>query len=74
MASKIRVLKKHPRKNKQPIRTGYIKASIRAKVEHPFKIIEGQFGFRKAIYRVLAKMTVSSPCCLLLQTCFELIK
>jgi transposase, IS5 family len=53
--SKIRILKKHPRKNKQPIRTEYIKASIRAKVEHPFRIIKCQFGFRKAIYRGLAK-------------------
>jgi IS5 family transposase len=54
-ASKIRILKKRPRKNKQPIKTEYIKASIRAKVEHPFRIIKCQFGFRKAIYRGLAK-------------------
>jgi IS5 family transposase len=53
--SKIRILKKHPRKNKQSIRTEYIKASIRAKVEHPFRIIKCQFGFRNAIYRGLAK-------------------
>jgi IS5 family transposase len=53
--SKIRILKKHPRKNKQPIRTEYIKASIRAKVEHPFRIIKCEFGFRKANYRGLAK-------------------
>lgn len=44
-----------PRINKQPIRTEYIKASIRAKVEHPFQIIKRQFGFRKAIYRGLEK-------------------
>jgi IS5 family transposase len=55
MPSKVRTLKKHPRKNKQPIQTEYIKASIRAKVEHPFRIIKCQFGFRKAIYRGLAK-------------------
>jgi IS5 family transposase len=54
-ASKIRILKKHPRKNKQPIQTEYIKASSRVKVEHPFRIIKCQFGFRKAIYRGLAK-------------------
>ncbi|MBU0791841.1 MAG: hypothetical protein KKC55_15435 [Gammaproteobacteria bacterium] len=54
-ASKIRTLKKQPRKNKQPIRTEYIKAIIREKVEHPFRIIKCQFGFRKAIYRGLAK-------------------
>jgi IS5 family transposase len=53
--SKIRILKKHPRKNKQPIRTEYIKASIRAKVEHPFRIIKCQFGFRKVVYRGLKK-------------------
>ena len=53
--SKVKILRKHPRKNKQPIRTEYIKASIRAKVEHPFRIIKRQFGFRKAIYRGLAK-------------------
>ena len=55
MPSKVRLLKKHPRINKQPIRTEYIKASIRAKVEHPFRIIKRQFGFRKVIYRGLAK-------------------
>jgi IS5 family transposase len=33
----------------------YIKAIIRAKIEHPFRIIKCQFGFRKAIYRGLAK-------------------
>tara|TARA_R110001606_G_scaffold12348_2_gene53893 strand:+ start:273 stop:731 length:459 start_codon:yes stop_codon:yes gene_type:complete len=52
---KIKNWKKHPRKNKQPIRTEYIKASIRAKVEHSFRIIKCQFGFRKANYRGLAK-------------------
>ncbi|WP_338086343.1 transposase [Marinomonas algarum] len=41
--------------NKQPIRTEYLKASIQAKVEHPFRIIKRQFGFRKVIYRGLAK-------------------
>ena len=37
---KIRALKKHPRKNKVPIQTEYLKASVRAKVEHPFRIIK----------------------------------
>jgi IS5 family transposase len=32
-----------------------IKASIRAKVEHPFRIIKRQFGYTKARYRGLAK-------------------
>ena len=33
----------------------YKKASIRAKVEHPFRIIKCQFGFTKARYRGLKK-------------------
>ena len=32
-----------------------IKASIRAKVEHPFRVIKRQFGFVKVKYRGLAK-------------------
>jgi len=34
-----------------------IKASIRAKVEHPFHIIKNRFGLRKVRYRGLAKKT-----------------
>jgi len=34
-----------------------IKASIRAKVEHPFRVITRQFGFTKVRYRGLAKNT-----------------
>ena len=41
---KVRALKKHPRKNKTAINIEYLKASIRAKVEHPFRIIKCQFG------------------------------
>ncbi|KFH37960.1 hypothetical protein IB84_14935 [Vibrio cholerae] len=33
----------------------YLKASIRAKVEHPFRIIKCQFGFIKARYKGLMK-------------------
>jgi transposase, IS5 family len=33
------------------------KASLRAKVEHPFRVIKCQFGFRKVRYRGLAKNT-----------------
>jgi len=51
----MKTLKKHPRINKLPIKTEFIKASIRAKVEHPFRIIKCQFGFVKARYRGLAK-------------------
>jgi IS5 family transposase len=35
-------LKQHPRKNKTAINIEYMKASIRAKVEHPFRIIKRQ--------------------------------
>ena len=37
---KVWALKKHPRKNKTAIKIEYVKASIRAKVEHPFRIIK----------------------------------
>ena len=33
------------------------KASIRAKVEHPFRVLKRQFGFTKVRYRGLAKNT-----------------
>ncbi len=45
----------HPRKNKTAINIEYMKASIRAKVEHPFRIIKRQFGFVKARYKGLLK-------------------
>ncbi len=35
----------------------HVKASIRAKVEHPFRVIKRQFGFTKVRYRGLAKNT-----------------
>ena len=31
------------------------KASVRAKVEHPFRVIKCQFGFAKVRYKGLAK-------------------
>ena len=34
-----------------------LKASVRAKVEHPFRVVKQQFGFTKARYRGLAKNT-----------------
>ncbi|WP_075808145.1 transposase [Raoultella ornithinolytica] len=37
-----------------PLET-YMKASIRARVEHPFRIIKRQFGFVKARYKGLLK-------------------
>jgi IS5 family transposase len=48
-------LKQHPRKNKTAINIEYMKASIRARVEHPFRIIKRQFGFVKARYKGLLK-------------------
>ncbi|WP_434801900.1 transposase [Escherichia coli] len=54
-ADRIRTLKQHPRKNKTAINIEYMKASIRAKVEHPFRIIKRQFGFVKARYKGLLK-------------------
>ena len=35
-----------------------LKASVRAKVEHPFKVIKCQFGFTKVRCKGLAKNTV----------------
>lgn len=35
----------------------YLKASVRAKVEHPFRVIKRQFGFVKVRYRGLKKNT-----------------
>jgi IS5 family transposase len=34
-----------------------LKASIRAKVEHPFRIVKQQFGYAKVRYHGLAKNT-----------------
>ncbi|KJJ49874.1 transposase, partial [Vibrio cholerae] len=46
---------KAPSQNKVAIHIEYLKASIRAKVEHPFRIIKCQFGFIKARYKGLMK-------------------
>ena len=35
----------------------YLKACVRAKVEHPFRVIKLQFGFGKVRYRGLKKNT-----------------
>jgi len=53
--SKVKEVKKHPRINKAPLKTEYLKASFRAKFEHPFRIIKCQFGFTKTRYRGLVK-------------------
>lgn len=63
--SKVKALKKHPRINKVLLKTKYLKASILAKVEHPFRIIKCQFGFTKVHYRGMAKNDSCWLCCLL---------
>lgn len=35
----------------------YLKAAVRAKVEHPFRVIKRQFGYQKVRYRGLVKNT-----------------
>lgn len=35
----------------------YLKAAVRAKVEHPFRVIKRQFGYQKTRFRGLAKNT-----------------
>ena len=52
---KVKALKQRPRKNKAVIQFERLKASIRAKVEHPFRLIKRQFGFVKARYKGLMK-------------------
>ncbi len=47
----LKELNKHPRKNKAVIAFERLKSSIRAKVEHPFRIIKRQFGFVKARFK-----------------------
>jgi transposase, IS5 family len=34
-----------------------LKASVRAKVEHPFRVVKQQFGYAKVRYRCLVKNT-----------------
>jgi IS5 family transposase len=43
---------------KAQVELEHIKASLRAKVEHPFRVIKRQFGYTKVRYRGLAKNTV----------------
>jgi len=38
-------------------RVEYLKAAVRAKVEHPFRVIKRQFGFQKVRFKGLAKNT-----------------
>ncbi|WP_162597248.1 transposase, partial [Xanthomonas fragariae] len=45
------------RERRQEERWEYFKASVRAKVEHPSRVIKRQFGYTKVRYRGLAKNT-----------------
>ncbi len=42
---------------KAQVEIEHMKASLRAKVEHPFRVIKRQFGYTKVRYRGLAKNT-----------------
>lgn len=45
------------------------KASIRAKMEHPFRVIKRQFGYTEVKYRGLAKNTAKLVTLFALSTC-----
>ena len=57
MPGKRRALKKSKAVDALIDKLEKIKASIRAKVEHPFRVIKCQFGYRKTRYRGLVKNT-----------------
>jgi IS5 family transposase len=57
MPSKRRALKKSKTVDALIDKLEKIKASIRAKVEHPFRVIKCQFGYHKTRYRGLIKNT-----------------
>ena len=57
MSGKRRALKKSKTVDALIDKLEKIKASIRAKVEHPFRVIKCQFGYRKTRYRGLVKNT-----------------
>ena len=52
----VKALKPGPYK-KAVERLEYLKAAMRAKVEHPFRVIKRQFGYTKTRFRGLAKNT-----------------
>ena len=54
---KRRALDKSCPWGKLPDKAKQLKASVRAKVEHPFRVIKCQFGFNKVRYKELAKNT-----------------
>ena len=52
--SKLRAIR-NQRDRRYAVRWEQCKASLRAKVEHPFRVIKRQFGYTKVRYRGLAK-------------------
>jgi transposase, IS5 family len=54
---KRRALNKRKRLDRLIDQLERLKASVRAKVEHPFRVIKRQFGHVKVRYRGLAKNT-----------------
>ncbi|WP_079415655.1 IS5 family transposase [Thiomonas intermedia] len=56
-AGKRRLLDKADPKDAIAEQLEHVKARIRAKVEHPFRVIKRQFGHMKVRYRALAKNT-----------------
>src|SRR5690606_40246795 len=49
---------RNKRERKQHERWEHFKASTRAKVEHPFRVLKQQFGYSKVRYRGLLKNAV----------------
>ena len=56
-SGKLRALDKPQPKERLADEIQTINARIRAKVEHPFRVIKQQFGFAKVRYKGLAKNT-----------------
>ena len=54
--SKLRAMR-NKRERRYAERWEHYKASVRAKVEHPFRVVKRQFGYAKVRYRGLAKNT-----------------
>lgn len=54
--SRVRALKNR-RERRDAERWERFNASLRAKVEHPFRVLKRQFGYTKVRYRGLAKNT-----------------
>ncbi len=55
MPRKRRALKKSKAEDALIDKLEKVRASIRTKVEHPFRVINCQFGYRKTRYRGLIK-------------------